>query len=113
MLGLVAAFGLSLALTRVHILIGVGVMVLGVVVVAVVGGSARRKRAIIYGALAGVGLIFAVLGGIDWARGDWPGGFSMGLPPTLEYARPYVFPIGAFVGALAGSTFAGWKPSRS
>jgi len=112
MLGLVAAFGLSLALTRVHFLIGVAVMVLGVLVVAVVGGDARRKRAIIYGALSGVVLFLTVSAAIAWANGERPFRRRGQSRAVVYNVRPYVFPFGAFMGGLAGCLYADWRRPR-
>lgn len=112
MLGLVAGMGLSLALTRIHFLIGIAVTVLCILLVAALGGAPQRKRAIIYGAVGGVGCVIAAAVLADWAGGGWPGRRGLFFPAFIHYIRPYAFPIGGYLGALAGCVYAEWRRLR-
>ena len=100
--GLVAAFCVSLGLARLHFLIGAIAMVGYVVVVAMVGGNARRKRALVYGSVLGVVGVVLLSLIVAAARGEFPVRNYNTPQATLDFARQYAIPIGAFVGGVAG-----------
>jgi hypothetical protein len=112
MFGLVAACGFSLALTRVHFLIGAAVMIACVVVVAILGKDASRQRALIYGAVSGAALFLGIALAVARARGELPVPSYTTPDTTISFARQYAIPIGGFLGAVAGSLYADRRRRR-
>jgi hypothetical protein len=111
-LGLVAAFCVSLGLARIHFLVGAIAMVGYVVVVAMVGRNARRKRVLVYGSVLGaVGVVLLSLI-VAAARGEFPVRNYNTPQTTLDFARRYAIPIGAFGGGVAGWIYLGKKLRR-
>ena len=102
---IVAVLCASLALTQFHFLVGVGVMIAFVVVVALFDRHSLRQLALIYGAVGGVGLFVLVSMFVAVARGETPSLRSADPHVTLEFTRQYAVPVGGFLGGFAGYLF--------
>ena len=105
--GLMAAFCVSLALTRVSHVVGGAAMIGYVVIVAIFGKDAFQKRALIYGSVVGVILFVLVALSIASVVGEWPIRSYSTPQITMSFARQYEIPIGGFIGAVAGWIYAG------
>lgn len=115
MMGLVAAFSVSLALTRVNFLYGAGVMVAYVVAVAFFGKNLLRKRALIYGAVGGACLFLVLSAMVATLRGEAPRGRGRGSgeSATVRLTRQCAIPIGGFIGGLTGCMYASARTTRA
>lgn len=102
MLGLVAALCVSLGLARYGVVAGGAVMIGFVIVAAIVLRNTGNAKPLIAGAVLGMIALMVACLIVAWAMGEFPRTSYSQSDFVFSATRPYILPVGGFVGGLAG-----------